>query len=443
MIATAATLRHPIAAPAAQAAPLPLHFWLAVLVIGGAFYLIDHQFDTSERETFASTIEEMEQMAEGGNFLRRLAFFAVAGCGGLLFLTSGIARFQPITPLGLLMAATIAWCGASWFWSIDPDITSRRFVVLLCCYLGALGIGTSLSPRELATLGVVVSISYLTVGLAAECYYGNFRPWMSDYRFAGTLHPNTQGLNLAMLCCGSFCLARRETSRWSIYWALLAVGLVAVILTKSRTSTGGILAALGVIWLLQASWRVRIATIGGGLGLAALALFLAVASGWDYEREAQQAVLLGRAEEAESLTGRLPIWFELVDQIGKRPWVGHGYDTFWTADNIEMVSERIEWSVKEGHNGYLDLTLAIGLIGTGLVVLTALAGLLQAAFAYDQSQEVAYGFAAGMLVFGLLNCCLESGMVMPQCPPFLTACALAQLAHVPASAWKRATEGGS
>ena len=92
---------------------------------------------------------------------------------------------------------------------------------------------------------------------------------------------------------------------------------------------------------------------------------------------------------------------------------------FWTADNIEMVSERIEWPVEEGRDGYLDLTLAIGLrIRTGLVVATALAGLLQAAFAYDASGETAYGFAAGMLVFGILNCFLESGMVMPQCPGF-------------------------
>jgi O-antigen ligase len=268
------------------------------------------------------------------------------------------------------------------------------------------------------------------VGLAAECYYGNFRPWMGDYRFSGTLHPNTQGLNLAVLCCSAFCLARRDGTRTSPFWLLLALGLAAVILTKSRTSTAGILAALGSIWLLQASWRVRIVTIGGGLGLAALALFAVLASGWDYEHDAQQAVLLGREEQTESLTGRLPIWFELIDQIGHRPWHGHGYDTFWTADNIEMVSERIEWPAKEGHNGYLDLTLSIGLVGAGLVVLTALAGLVQAAFAYDASGDPAYGLAAGLLVFGLLNCFLESGMAMPQFPPFLAACALAQLAHV-------------
>lgn len=72
------------------------------------------------------------------------------------------------------------------------------------------------------------------MGFFAELALGTFRPWSSSRRFSGTLHPNTQGLNLTVLCLCSALLAR-ESGRPSKYWAPFAVGVAFLILTKLRS----------------------------------------------------------------------------------------------------------------------------------------------------------------------------------------------------------------
>ena len=40
----------------------------------------------------------------------------------------------------------------------------------------------------------------------------------------------------------------------------------------------------------------------------------------------------------KSLTGRMPIWTELMRYVDRRPLTGYGYESFWTAENIEDLS---------------------------------------------------------------------------------------------------------
>lgn len=430
-----------IAEPEASAAPaeqpvavaIGWHVVAMAVVVGAAFFAIDHDLHTSLRESYASTEAEMEEMTEGGNSLRRVAFLSIAALGLIGLAASRDQRF-PVGMIGLAMIAVVGWAAASYFWSIDDETTARRWLVLACAFVGVVGLGRMLPAREICLLGVVVGLGSLLVGLFAELSLGTFHPWTSDYRFAGTLHPNTQGMYLACLTIGAFCLARGESRGNAFYWTLVAVGLAALVLTKSRTSTAGVLLSLAAIWSLQASWQVRAAGIFAVASVLAVAIFAVLVSGVDLEAELQQAALLGRQEQSESLTGRIPIWYELSHFVGERPLTGYGYDTFWTADHIALVADHIEWPIKEAHNGYLDATLSVGLVGAGLMTLAVLGGLFAGASRFHESGDPATGIYVGMLVFGLINCCTESGMVMPQFPPFLAAIGLARLAFTESAA---------
>ena len=107
------------------------------------------------------------------------------------------------------------------------------------CVLAALGFARQFRPRNIAFMALAISTAYLAVGLGTELALGTFRPWQTGYRFAGTVHPNTQGGNLTVLCAASFCLARCSMPTKPWLWVLFAVGLVFLLLTKSRTSCAG------------------------------------------------------------------------------------------------------------------------------------------------------------------------------------------------------------
>lgn len=420
----------PVEEVLAPRAPAPAMSMLAlaftVVIVMGAFFAIDHDYHTSVHEAYTSTAAEFEKMVTGGNLLRRFAFFGIAGVGLLFLAVSPHARWSP----GLLsncIAITALWAASTWLWSIDPEMTQRRLIVLGCVLIGAYGIGRSFSPRDLCRLGVAAGLASLAVGLFAEFSLGSFKPWSGEYRFAGTLHPNTQAMYLAVLTLSSFCLARSGEAGSSKYWLTFLLALGFLVLTRSRTATAAALLGVAAAGTLQASWSSRIAVILGTVFIGALILLGVLASGVDLQREMQQAVLLGREEQSESLTGRLPIWMEVSDHIATRPFQGHGYDTFWTPDNIDIVSTRVQWGLRESHNAYLELTLSLGLVGLGLVLSCVLLGIVRAVAQFQATGDAAYGLMAGLFIFGLSNGLLESGMIFPQWPAFIALCGLMHL----------------
>jgi O-antigen ligase len=337
------------------------------------------------------------------------------------------------SPLVLAVLAFAGWCAASAVWSDLPSMTLRRVGVFACLLVAAFGLVRQLSPREWLHLAWMIPAGGLVVGLSAEVVLGTFRPWSAGYRFSGTLHPNTQGLSLAAMCFATFCLARENGWRKCGYVSLFAFGLLFIVLTKSRTSFAGVVVAITLLLTLRTAsgvkWSVGMAALWA-VSLAAVAVSLL---NIDVEDQLTQAALLGRKEQAESLTGRMPIWTTLAEHVAQRPLVGYGYDSFWTPDRIETVSSDLHWGIREAHSAYIDTVLGVGLVG-GLLVLTAVfLGLRSSSEQYLQCGHPLFGFVFAMLVFGLINACTESGMTMPLFVPFLTAAALLETATVSAA----------
>lgn len=442
-------------------------FWWALLVIFAAFFAANHDVYVSRADAFTGTEDDMEQQAEGGNLLRRTAFLGLAGFGLVCLLlpvpdADGRSRRRPSlssdfgrerersaigAPLGVLFGVFLAWCAASVLWADVPSMTMRRCLVLGCLVLGAAGIVRQLTRRELLHLAWIIPAAGLMIGISTELALGTFKPFTGDYRFAGTLHPNSQGLSLAAMCLAAFCLARESNWRQRRYLVVLGVGLVFLVLTKSRTSFAGVVIALVVLATVRTAsglkWSVGLA----GLGSVCAAALVVLLFGIDVERELTDVALLGRKEQAASLTGRKPIWTILSDYVTQRPLVGYGYDSFWTPDRIETVSSELQWGVREAHSAYLDILLSVGVIGACLlaaVVLYALSKSWRNGQGVPECQKTGIGnqtsqirtaanvpsfdLLLGLLIFGLINACTESGMIMPMFVPFLVVCGFLQLA---------------
>jgi len=415
-----------------------LNGWLiaATLIVTGAFFVTEHAFGISREESYANSAEQMEESAETGTMGRRVCFLIIGLLGALGLVQprehddSGHSDLQWRNGMAVLILLFIGWCGISLFWSIDPATTSRRLVVLGCCFVGALGISRHVSLRELCWMVLSATTFFLLVGIAAELAFKTFRPFSSDFRFAGSVHPNTQALYLTMFCFATACLARQEPEQRSRWLAAFAIGFVFLLMTRSRAALAGTLLGLAALFSSSVSLRTKFAgwiAVGWLATLAGIGLLVSGIDG----KDVSAFFLLGRDEDATSLTGRVPLWTELATYVARRPLIGYGYDSFWNADHIGEISETMEWAINGGHCGYLDLLLSVGAIGAVLVVSCVVLGLRRALRAYDLTRDAGYGFILALLVCALAHAVLESGMVMPFFTTFIAACGLCRLAFLP------------
>jgi exopolysaccharide production protein ExoQ len=396
--------------------------------VGTVFFITEHNIFISRAQDYTQNAEAMLETAEGGNTLRRLAFLGMALLGaGLLVASRKNPLSRPTVP-GVLIVSMIALAFASVLWSHDRGLCLRRLFVLGLTLLGMFGVARRFSLRELCFFALAIPLGCVLIGLACELALGTFRPWSGDYRFSGTVHPNTQGAYLATLCFAALCLSVADAPRRNWYWAILAAGLVLLVLTKSRTSTMGVIASLGCVGMILSPTRVRLLTPLALVFLAASGLLALLLLGVDADALLTKVAFLGRQEDTESFSGRTTIWPVVQRYIDQRFWLGYGFESFWNPASIEAVSADCEWGVREAHSAYRDMLLSLGVIGLTLYLLTIFAGMGSALLEYLARREVCALFWVGMVLNGLFNGMFESGMALVSLPTFLIAAGLIRLA---------------
>jgi len=69
-----------------------------------------------------------------------------------------------------------------------------------------------------------------------------------------------------------------------------------------------------------------------------------------------------------TFTGRTDIWREVL-RVPINPIIGAGYCNFWQPERGESVSRALGFffTIKEAHDGYLEVYLNSGLIGLGFI----------------------------------------------------------------------------
>jgi len=400
---------------------------VTAMIVGLVFFVAGHDVLTSRAVAYTQTMEEMQTAALGGNLVRRVAFLALAGWG-IVLLATGEQRLKLDWRLASTLFALGSFALASVLWTDEPALCLRRLLVLFCCGIAAAGIARALSLRELAWLVVVVVGSLAVIGVAAEVVLGTFRPWASDYRFAGTVHPNTQGPALAALCLAIIALVKDSGRYRLLLWTMFAASIVLLLLTKSRTAVAALMAAVAALQVVKLSPRTQMVGALAFAWLLAAGLCLVWICGFDLATDFRDLVLLGRSAESESLSGRALIWPEVVRYGWERFWFGYGYEAFWTPARIEAISDDLGWGLREAHNGYLEMWLWLGAIGAALLLLAAFAAAFASVRGFRVRKDSSYLLPLGLVVFGLFDSCLESGVVGISLVPFLLGCCLLRLA---------------
>ena len=377
------------------------------------FFISEHTIAMSKTANFVMDIEEQESWAAGGNKLRQLAFLSVAVIGVLSVLLGRMGKFRLTLPVALVFLY-VFWAGASVTWSIDSGASIRRYIVMFCCVVGCFGFARFFEVKDVVLAAVILPLIFLVIGVAAEIFYGSFRPYLGDYRFAGTIHPNNQAAHLAMGAIAAFTMVRVQPKAKVLYYGAFCILFLFLMLTRCRSATLTVPVALGAVWLIsQPSRNIFVGVMGGVWAVAFIGLICLIA-GFDPISEYQEVLLMGRGEETgASLTGRLPLWEDLFVYISFEPFFGYGYRAFWTPKHIYEIAESQEWVISEAHSSYMETTLQLGIIGLIMLYFTEVVTFLYTAIHFRKFKRPEYLYLVGGIFFCIVRGFTESGLGDP------------------------------
>ena len=329
--------------------------------------------------------------------LIRLIYFPAYAAGLFLVLTALPRTIEGLvqSPLLLVLLGLVA---VSWFWSVDPSATVRRFVALGFTSLG----GVALAARfrwptfaelvatafaVLAVLSVLMALAKPEWGLMTREFPGAWRGlWLEKNNLGGNM---TVGFGF---CVAAAVLAPQRRKMWAAF-ALLCVLLVAA--STSKTSLVVLLltvGCMGFVWLVHRGPAAGVSAAWAGL----VGLFL-IAAIWLF---AADAVFDFLGKDA-TLTGRTEIWDGINRVMVGHAWTGYGYGAIWDDTDafapLAWITHYAGFRANHAHNGWMEIWLNIGLIGViafGLWFIETWMRTLWATFSGDAGAWVALPFVA-------------------------------------------------
>ncbi len=289
----------------------------------------------------------------------------------LLLILARRRSFLRIAQKHIWIWLVIATAIASVLWTIAPDVTLRRSLLLLGTTLFGVYLGLRYTMREQLQLlawmlGSVIVLSFL-FAIALPNYgvmsYQESGIHAGAWRGVMT-HKNILGRMMVLSTIVFLCVAltnpiSNPKYRW-LPWAGYILSILLIILSTSKTSLIVFLTITAIIPLYR-TWRhhytqlipISIVVL---LVLGSIAILL-------FDQLDFVALALGKDL---TLTGRTEIWNAMLDLIWERPLFGYGYNAVWRDWNNEATAylwRTLEWECPYGHNGFMDLWIELGLGG--------------------------------------------------------------------------------
>ncbi len=260
------------------------------------------------------------------------------------------------------------------FWSDAPLLVIRRsgtvaLTTLFGIYLCARGELGELVATLTKVYVAAMAASLVLVVAAPSVAIGGNETYVHAWRGAFT-DKNTLGLACALTMIVSVYAFRGRYGPRAIAVAGMLLSLVLLKLSESKTPVAVMAVALYAAVLAAVLRRRSGAGLASGFVLAVVGLAGAAVIALDLS---DVLAMLGRDP---TFTNRAKIWHYALAYIARRPWLGYGFGAFWRADGVEanQVWALIEFQTPHAHNAWLELGLALGLVGLFLAALAWLAG---------------------------------------------------------------------
>ena len=406
--------------------PRPKIQLVTFLFIAVVFFLATHNLSISLQEGYQVSMETYVEAVAEGRLMRRFALMMLGLFGVYSILRKGLTGLRINGSMGWLVLFFLCWAFLSIAWAEDIALTFRRLVVLVILCFGVLATSKHFQPTVVIWFTVFSTSLYLMVGLSVELWLGTFRPLAQGYRFTGTLPPNMTALNCSLLFLSGVAAAQNAKRGNKLFLVCALLGLSFLVLTESRAAFVSTILASISYWVVVSSRSSKLAFILC-IGFTFCLLLLLV--GDVFFPTLRHAVLLGREDHTiHSLTGRIPLWKELLEYAAMRPLNGYGYQGFWNSVHIKELSAMQGWAVYGSHSVYIELLLGVGIVGMVTYVLILIVGIKRSFLYHRASGQTSYAFIGALLIFCALNGLMEGAFFEPRLPTFVSWVSLVHLA---------------
>jgi len=331
-----------------------LYIWIVVAAgVGTVLYL---------GESAAGT-------AEGGTGIHLVFGFLYLIFAGLLLL-----NFRDVLALIIeekWIFLLWLWAFVSIAWSPLPGTTLRRIVALLGTTAVGLFFATRFEPKQ--QIRIVANCLGLS-GLASlvACLYFPAYAILPTGEWQGAFYQKNglgRAMALGLVCYTVLAVGNRRGRIFSIVMAVFC----GFMLSMSQSIGAAAFCAMTLVIIVFRKFLVLQARKLMVFGTALLVV--AVPAGI-YGIQNADAILKSVGREA-SLTGRIPLWQEVLGEISKHPLNGFGYSAFWYTTEGYLVQLKLGWVMVHAHNGFLEVTLGLGLIGLALLLIGLTSNMLR------------------------------------------------------------------
>ena len=347
--------------------------WITIIASRPVIYWLHPQLFVGFSQRIAWEQQRSIQIIQGNPVDRNI--FILLMILGLIVLMGRRQGFRfKISDNGWLIAF-FAYCLISIIWSDDPGGIFKKWIRFIGEAAIILLILTETQAEEkvywifrrmaiiLLPLSALLAKFYPEIGRIYTVY--GTQMWVGAAE-----HKNSLGFLCAFT---GIILVWRNLEKWPKV-DLLDAGLLALtayLLRGARSTTSIIVFLLGTALLVVQAWmkwdfrKLNRAII---LGLCALLVVQVLAVSF-VGRSMAPGVFAAAGKDA-SLTGRIPLWRELIKVGFRNPIHGYGFASFWlNPTRLSELWDRVRWTPTTAHNGYIQVFLDLGIIGLILLFL--------------------------------------------------------------------------
>jgi O-antigen ligase len=316
----------------------------------------------------------VDPSASNSNSLNQLVALGLFGLATLFLFTRGrgLSLFSPLW----LLALVVGWCVLTSVLAVYPDLAIKRTVLIVVLAVNA-GV-ILLLPRNQFEFARLLGIGVLVV--LALCYYGvMFLPTLSIHQASEIREPMNAGMwrgifthkntaAAAMVLCVFIGLFIASVRSRVLGWTIVILATFFLSNTGGKTSTMVLPAILIFAWVIERfAWSRIPLVLGGVLAFNVVAVGSAVS-------EPIREFVTSLGVDA-TFTNRSDIWRFAFAAIADRPLTGYGLQSFWQTEGLVYGGDTLEtWAAAayNGHNGYLDAMISMGIPGLILTIIWAL-----------------------------------------------------------------------
>lgn len=307
---------------------------------------------------------------------------------------------------------------ASLLWSEAPFLTFLRCGALIGTTVVALYLALRFSIDQiirltawalgLAAVGsLIVATLFPSFGLGTDTYEGL---WLGAFG-----QKNELGGMMSTAFVVYLLLVWHERSRRMLWLGLCFLTVLLIVKADSMTSFAICCVIPYLLWvshkLLTKAGRLATHILYFGFPVILLVAVLAL----EFDR------VLDAMGRSADLTGRTILWVLASQAALEKPYLGHGYEAFWrgyegTAGDIWA---QIGTFYYYSHNGFLEVSLALGLVGLAAVLIALLFFAKNALRALQTQQGLVAIWPWALLLYLLSSNLLEGTLMKSNNLPWL------------------------